>query len=90
MSIFSGKVAGRKVTQVTGSLVFDIVVDVPGAKAGDPTVSKTFKAQLAPAQMATYVTLGFAIPKVGDVVNVEQSPNPVTGEVSKDWVTLCA
>ncbi len=90
MSTFSGKITGRKVSQVTGSVIYDIQVEVPGATKNDPVTTKTFKAQLSVAQLGTYKLMEEPIPTVGKTVTVEQSANPTTGEVSKDWVTLCA
>lgn len=89
MSTFSGKVTSRRITQVTGSLLYDITVETPAAKAGDPAVVKTYKAQLTPSQLATYNLIGEQAPKIGASVVVEQSVNPSTGQVSPDWVSIC-
>lgn len=85
----SGKVTSRKITQ-TGNFLFDISVEIPAAKAGDPAVTKAYKAMLTPEQQVAYKTLELSFPKVGETVQIEQSVNPTTGEVSKDWATLCA
>lgn len=85
----NGKVVSRKITQISNSLLFDIEVTTPSAKAGEAATVKQFKAQLTMGQLQTYAALGEVAPKVGDSVRIEQSVNPTTGEISKDWVTLC-